>query len=172
MHGSHPRPYFEMKRLLTQTYGITDQPRYASLTKMTLGSDKPSTLLRKMKSTFRGKRLTNAISELLRGLFLQALPKSVKLHLVAETNLTLDNLAIKADAIFLELFPNNISTVASPEFIPSTSSTNNSSGSDCFNPRDVPDLCWYHLTYGPVNARKCHGKPCPMFPCLQVSKNV
>ena len=130
MHGSHPRPYFEMKPLLTQTYGITDQQRYASLTKMTLGSDKPSTLLRKMKSTFRGERLTNAISELLRGLFLQALPKSVKLHLVAETNLTLDNLAIKADAIFLELFPNNISTVASPEFIPSTSSTNKTSGSD------------------------------------------
>ena len=33
LHGSHPRPYFEMKRLLTQTYGITDQQRYASLTK-------------------------------------------------------------------------------------------------------------------------------------------
>ena len=89
LHGSHPHPYFEMKRLLTQTYGITDQQRYASLSKMTLGFDKPSTLLRKMKSTFRGERLTNAMSELLRGLFLQALPKSVKLHLVGETNLTL-----------------------------------------------------------------------------------
>ena len=161
-----------MKRLLTQTYGITDQQRYASLTKMTFGSGKPSTLLLKMKSTFRGERLTNAMSELLRDLFLQALPKSVKLHLAGETNLTLDNLAIKADAIFLELFPNNISTVTSPEFIPSTSSRNKSSDSDCFNPNDVPELRWYHLTYGPVNARKCHGKPCPMFPCLQMSKNV
>ena len=119
-----------------------------------------------MKSTFRGEGLTNAISELLRGLFLQALPKSVKFHLAGESNLSLDNLAIKADAIFLELFPNNISTVTSPEFIPSASSTNKTSGFDCFNPRDVPDLCWCHLTYGPVNARKCHGKPCPMFPCL------
>ena len=74
-----------------------------------------------MKSTFRGERLTNTMSELLRGLFLQALPKSVKLRLVGESNLSLDNLAIKADAIFLELFPNNVSTVTSPDvnsFIP------------------------------------------------------
>ena len=28
--GSHPRPYFETKRLLTQTYGITDQQSYVS----------------------------------------------------------------------------------------------------------------------------------------------
>ena len=133
LHGFHPRPYFEMKRLLTQTYGITDQQRYVSLTKMTLGSNKPSTLLRKMKSTFRGERLTNAMSELLRDLFLQALPKSVKLHLVGESNSSLDNLVVKADAIFLELFPSDISTVTSPEFIPSTSSTNKTSGSECFN---------------------------------------
>ena len=138
---------------------------------MTLGSDKLSILLQKLKSIFRGEHLTSAMSELLQGLFLQTLHKSVKLHLVGESNLSLDNLAIKADAIFLE----NVSAVTSPDvnsFIPSTSSSNETFGSDCFNPRDVPDLCWYHLTYGPVNARKCHGKPCPMFPCLQVSKNV
>ena len=45
LHGSHPRPYFETKRLLTQTYEITNQRRYVSLTKMTLGTDKLSTLL-------------------------------------------------------------------------------------------------------------------------------
>ena len=126
-----------------------------------------------MKSTFRGEHLTNALSELLQGLFLQALPKSVKLHLVGKSNSSSNNLAKKADPIFLELIPNNVSTVTSPDvssFIPSTSSTNKSSGSDCFNPRDVPDLYWYHPAHGPVNARKCHGKPCPMFPCLQVSK--
>ena len=96
-----------MKRLLTQTYKITDQQRYVSLTKMTLGSDKPSTLLQKMKSTFRGQRLTSAVYDMLRGLFLQALPKSIELHLVRELNLLLDNLAIKADAIHfvLKLFP-------------------------------------------------------------------
>ena len=33
-----------MKRLLTQTYGITNQQKYVSLTKMTLDSDKLSTL--------------------------------------------------------------------------------------------------------------------------------
>ena len=31
LHGSHPRPYFKMKRLLTQTYGLTDQQMYVSL---------------------------------------------------------------------------------------------------------------------------------------------
>ena len=75
-----------MKRLLTQTYGITDQQRYVSLTKMRLDSDKPSTLLRKMKSTFRGEHLTSAMSELLRGLFSQVLPKSFKLRLVTKSN--------------------------------------------------------------------------------------
>ena len=140
LHGSHPRPYFEIKRLLTQTYGITDQQRYVSLIKMTLGSDKLSILLQKLKSIFKGEHLTSAMSELLQGLFLQTLPKSVKLYLVGESNLSLDNLAIKADAIFLE----NVSAVTSPDvnsFIPSTSSSKKTFGSDCFNPRDVPDLC-------------------------------
>ena len=128
-----------MKRLLTQTYEITDQQRHVSLTKMTLGSDKPSTLPQKMKSTFQGERLTYAMSELLQGFFLQALPKSVKLHLVGESNLPLDNLAINAGAIFLELFPNNVSTVTSPDvnsFIPSTTFSNKTFGSDypmCLN---------------------------------------
>ena len=58
------------------------------------------------------------MSELLLGLFLQALAKRVKLHLVGESNLSLDNLAIKADAIFLELFPNNVSIVTSPDRAP------------------------------------------------------
>ena len=66
-----------MKCLLTQSYGITNQQRYVSLTKMTLGSDKTSTLLQKMKSTFRGKSLVGAMSDLLQGLLLQALPKSI-----------------------------------------------------------------------------------------------
>ena len=35
-----------------------------------------------------------------------------------------------------------------------------------------PELCWYHYKYGPVKVRKCHGQPCPMFPCLNKSKNV
>ena len=84
----------------------------------------------------------------------------------------MDNLVIKANAIFLESFPNNVSTVTSPDvnsFIPSTSSTNKSSGSDCFNPRDVPDLCWYHLTYGSVNARKM---PWLTLPDVSLSSNV
>ena len=47
-----------------------------------------------------------------------------------------------------------------------------SRNSDCsrFNLNDVPELCWYHYKYGPIKARKCHGKPCPMFPCLNTSK--
>ena len=41
-----------------------------SLTKMTLGSDKPSTLLQEIKSAFK-ECLSSALSELLRGLLLQ-----------------------------------------------------------------------------------------------------
>ena len=49
-----------------------------------------------------------------------------------------------------------------------------SRNSDCspFYTNDVPELCWYHYKYGPVKARKCHEKPCPMFPCSNESKNV
>ena len=36
------------------------------------------------------------MSELLQGLFLQDLPKSIKLHLLGESNLLLDNLVIKS----------------------------------------------------------------------------
>ena len=36
LHGTHPRPYFEMKRFLTQTYGITDQQRYARITTVSI----------------------------------------------------------------------------------------------------------------------------------------
>ena len=49
------------------------------------------------------------MSELLRGLFMQALPKSVKLHLVGEWNLSLDTLAVKAHVIYIELFRSNVS---------------------------------------------------------------
>ena len=49
------------------------------------------------------------MSELLRDLFLQALPKSFKWHFVGEWNFSLDNFVVKADAIYLELFPSNVS---------------------------------------------------------------
>ena len=61
-----------MECLLTQIYGITDQQRNVNLTKMTLDSDKPSTLLQKIKFTFR-EPLTSAMPKLLQGLFLQVL---------------------------------------------------------------------------------------------------
>jgi len=56
LHGSHPRPYTEMKRILVQAFDITNQERYVHLAKMKLGYDKPSALLRKMKLSFREKR--------------------------------------------------------------------------------------------------------------------
>ena len=74
-----------MKRLYTQTYGISNQQRYLSLIGDSeiplLFPDKPSTLLQKKRFTFRGKRLATAMFESLRRLILQALPQSIKLHL-------------------------------------------------------------------------------------------
>ena len=57
-----------------------------------------------MKFTFRGERLTSAMSELLRALFLQTVPKCIKVHLVEESNLSLDDIAMKADQFFLNYF--------------------------------------------------------------------
>ena len=187
---------------------------------MKLGNDKPSELLRKMKSSFYGKPLDGVLIELLRSLFLQALPSKIRLYLIGD-DISLDDIAQKADAIYAELKYNSQSSCASDtkspnlqfyETVPnqesnlyscdvghstaryrnlkkpndSTSHSNNthyrrqpdnyySRNSDCspFNPNDVPELCWYHYKkYGPVKARKCHGEPCPMFPCLNKSKNV
>ena len=159
-----------MKHLLTQTYGITNQQRFISLTKMTLGSDKPATLLQKNGISIRGESLTGAMTELLQDLFLQAFPKHIKLHLVGESNLSLDNLAVKTDAIYFELFPSNVSlpltllsvTVTFPDCAPESTRTaqvnsfitrfsnafgsiNKSVSSDCFNPKNTPGLYWYHL---------------------------
>ena len=214
----HPQPYTEMKKLLIQNFGASDQERYIAVTRMKLGNDKPSALLRKMKSLFYGKPLDGVLIELLRSLFLQALPYEIRLHLIGD--IPLDNIAQKADAIYAELKYNSQSSYASDtkspnlqfyEAVPHQESnfyscnmghsavryrnerkpndgtyhSNNthyrrrpdnyySRNSDCspFNPNDVPELCWYHYKYGPVKARKCHGKPCHMFPCLNESKNV
>ena len=215
----HPQPYTEMKKLLIQNFGASDQERYVAVTRMKLGNDKPSELLRKMKSSFYGKPLDGVLIELLRSLFLQALPSEIRLYLIGD-DISLDDIAQKADAIYAELKYNSQSTCASDtkspklqfyETVPdqesnlyscdvgnSTASYGNvrkpndstyhpnntyyrrqpdnhySRNSDCspFNPNDVPEMCWYHYKYGPVKARKCHGKPCPMFPCLNNSKNV
>ena len=183
LYGSHEEPYKKMKKLLIDNYGTPDQQRYVMLSRMKLGNDKPSVLLRKMKSIFHGKQLNNVLIDVIRSIFLQALPSNITVHLVGD-NLPLDRLAIKADAIQLELIksssnPFQKSSDATRENFrssddryyrrPRDSSVNpNYSGS--FNPDDVPGLCWYHQRFGPVQAKKCHGKPCPMFPCLNPSK--
>ena len=51
---------------------------------MKLGSDKLSVLLRKMKSSFYGKPLDGVLVELLRSLFLQALPSEIRLYLIGD----------------------------------------------------------------------------------------
>ena len=217
LHMDHPQPYTEMKKLLIQNFGASDQERYVAVTRMKLGNDKPSELLPKMKSSFYGKPLDGVLIELLRSLFLQALPSEIRLYLIGD-DISLDDIAQKADAIYAELKYNSQSSCASDmkspklqfyetvldqesnlyscEVVHSTASYGNvrkpndssyhsnnthyrkrpdnyySRNSDCspFNPNDVPELCWYHYKYGPVNAKKCRGEP--MFPCLNKSKKV
>ena len=215
----HPQPHTEMKKLLIQNFGASGQERCVAVTRMKHGNDKPSVLLRKMKSSFYGKSLDGVLIKLLRSLLLQALPSEIRLHLIGD-DIPLDNIAQKADAIYAKLKYNSQSLCASDTKSPNllfyetapnqksnlyscnvshsavnygnvrkpndgTYNSNNthyrrrpdnyySLNSDCspFNPNDVRELCWYHYKYGPVKARKCHGKPCPMFPCLNESKNL
>ena len=219
LHMDYPQPYIEMKKLLIQNLGASDQERSVAVTRMKLGNDKPSELLWKMKFSFYGKLLDGVLIQLLRSLFLQALPSKIRLYLIGD-DISLDNIAQKADAIYAELEYNSQSSCASDmkspklqfyETVPdqesnlyscdvghstasygnvgkpndSTYHSNNtnyrrrpdnyySRNSDCspFNPNDVPELCWYHYNCGPVSAKKCHGEPCHMFPCLNKSKNV
>ena len=181
LYGRHHRPYDEMKRLLLENFGTPDRHRYVMLSRMRLGSDKPSVLLRKMKAVFYGKQISGVVIDLLRSMFLQALPSEITVHLVGD-DLPLDRLAIKADAIHLELTKANANL-----FQMSRSETRENSyfsdmhrlrhdtpaakNSSSFNPDDVPGLCWYHRKFGPVEAKKCHGEPYTMFPCL-ASKNA
>ena len=69
---------------------------------MKLGNDKPSELLRKMKSSFYGKPLDGVLIELLRSLFFQALPSEIRLYLIGD-DISLDDIAQKGDAIYAEL---------------------------------------------------------------------
>ena len=110
--------------------------------------------------------------------------KKIKLRLVKESKLSLNNLALKADAIHLELFTSNVSCcqrpnyllkLASPDRAPDSTRTSqvnsfyrlpnrygkeSSSCSNCINHKYFPDLCWYYLKYGHVNAKNWHSKPC------------
>ena len=219
LHMDHPRPYTEMKKLLIQNFGVSDQERYVAVTRMKLGNDKPSVLLPKINSSFYEKPLDGVLIELLHSLFLQVLPSEIRLYLIVDY-IPLDDIAQKADAIYAELKCNSQSSCASYtkspnlpfyETVPNHESnlyscnvghsavnyqnvrkpndgTYNSNdihyrrrpdnyylrNSDCspFNPNDVSELCWYHYKYGSVKARKCDGKPCLIFPCLNESKNV
>ena len=90
-----------MKKLLIQNFVASDQERYVASTRMKLGDDKPSVLLRKMKSSFYGKPLDGVLIELLRSLFLQALPSEIRLCIIGD-DISLDDTAQKADAIYAE----------------------------------------------------------------------
>ena len=57
LHRDIPEPYSAMKEQLISNFGTSDQERYVKITKMKLGNDKPSVLLRKMKSLFYAKPL-------------------------------------------------------------------------------------------------------------------
>ena len=108
----HPQPYTEMKKLLIQNFCASGQERYVAVTRMKLGSDKPSVMLWKMKSSFYGKPLDGVLIELLRSLFLQALPSETRLQLIVD-DIPLDDIAQKADAIYAELKYNSQSSCAS-----------------------------------------------------------
>ena len=105
----HPQPYTEMKKLLIQNFGASVQERYLAVTRMKLCNDKPSVLLRKMKSLFYGKPLDGVLIVLLRNLFLQVLPSEIRLYLIGD-EIPLDNIAQKADAIYAELKYNSKSS--------------------------------------------------------------
>ena len=85
LHKDHPQPYTEMKKFLIQNFGASDQERYVAVTRIKLGNDKPSVLLWKMKSSLYGKPLDGVLIELLRSLFLQALPSEIRLYLIGDT---------------------------------------------------------------------------------------
>ena len=87
---------------MIQNFGVSDQERYVAVTRMKLGNHKPSVLLRKMKSSFFGKPLDGVLVELLRSLFLQALPSEIRLNLI-DDDIPLDDIAQKGDAIYAEL---------------------------------------------------------------------
>ena len=70
------------KKLLIQNFDASDQERYVAVTRMKLANDKPSVLLRKLKSSFYRKPLDGVLVELLHSLFLQALPSEIRLYLI------------------------------------------------------------------------------------------
>ena len=94
---------------MIQNFGASVQERYVAVTRMKLGNDKPSELLRKMKSSFYEKPLDGVLIVLLPSLFLQVLPSETRLYLIGD-DIPLDDIAQKADAIYAELKYNSQSS--------------------------------------------------------------
>ena len=94
---------------MIQNFVASVQERYVAVTRMKLGNDKPSVLLRKMKSLFYEKPLDGVLIVLLPCLFLQVLPSETRLYLIGD-DIPLDDIAQKADAIYAELKYNSQSS--------------------------------------------------------------
>lgn len=115
-------PYTTLKReLIRRTAGSNQQKLQKLLNDVELGDRKPSHLLRRMRQLWCGGDADDA---LLRELFLQRLPNSVRMVLASSgTGIPLDNLAEMADRI-MEVSTPAIAAVHAPPMSPASNDLN------------------------------------------------
>ena len=177
-------PYDTLKQQLIQRTCLPEQRRLQQLFhSMELGDRKPSQLLRRMRQLL-GDGATEAEGPLLRELFMQRLPSSVRMVLASSVKDTsLEEIAELADKI-IDVAPPNVSAVTPPttdtvedlrvevtrlkELISTLSSRSRSPRprspsprhrqpqwrSPPLSPPPPTSLCWYHRRFGD-RARNC-----------------
>ncbi|XP_064463463.1 uncharacterized protein LOC135374431 [Ornithodoros turicata] len=106
------RPYDALKTALTRRTTASEQERLRQLlTAEVLGDRRPSQLLRRMQQLL-GDRAAAVDESILRELFLQRLPNTVRMILTTSSTVSLDALAEMADKI-MDIAPPDISVVPS-----------------------------------------------------------
>lgn len=113
------RPYDALKTALTRRTTASEQERLRQLlTAEVLGDRRPSQLLRRMQQLL-GDRASAVDESILRELFLQRLPNTVRMILTTSSTVSLEALAEMADKI-MDIAPPAISAVSAPSALSPT----------------------------------------------------
>ena len=119
-HESDPECYSNLRNLLIDTFSVPLRERVRELYNCSCQGLKPSELLRKLRSA-TNTLISGANEEYLKEMFLHYLPNSITSILSAHIGKNCDQLALRADSIFVR----NVNTlVANNPNVPYSTATN------------------------------------------------
>ena len=153
-------PYTNLRQRLLDTYTLDDYQRACSLLDMPArSSEKPSALLDAMLAFLPEEVSRDEPGWLFKNLFLRRLPVEIRAHLMAHTDDTVRQLAVRGDALWSGI-PTALPTVVHAVTEQSSDDEAHAPTHSCcaVTHSSSSAYCWYHATYG-VDATKCRA-PC------------